>query len=561
MITTVTRQPLLLRGGTLIDGVWPEASHADVRVDGGGVITEIGPRLRPRERERVIDVDGLTVAPGFIDMHSHSDLYTMLRHDGGAPVGDAPKLLQGCTAQIFGQDGISVAPVAEHDVEPFASFVAGLDGSLNPATWTWRNFAEYLEALRRHSSTRTRALVGHSTIRRFVMGMEARPPTDAELDAMCALLDASLSAGALGLSTGLVYVPAAYAEADELLALCRVVARHRGRFFVHVRSESDRVVEATEEVLDIARRSRVHLHYSHIKTAGRQNWPLAATILEMIETYRTAGVAISADVHPYTAGSTTATVLLPPWLLEGGLDAAIHRLADQSTRARVRQQILEDSASWDNWFAFSGGWDGLRVADAKSPGVAGRSFSDVIGAAGVADDRSVDAFDVVFDLLVGEALKMSIISYNNVEDNVALFLSQPFTSVGSDALVNPDGVPHPRLYGTFPRVLGHFVRERQVLELGDAVVAMTSRAARAAGVTDIGRISRGAPGDIVIFDPATVADRATYEQPRLSPVGIRHVFVGGVQVVADGELAGSVPPAAAMATGGVTHAENPTSKR
>ncbi|MBV8507841.1 MAG: amidohydrolase family protein, partial [Alphaproteobacteria bacterium] len=352
----------------MIDGSGGEPIVTDVRVDATGRVAEIAAGLTPAEGEEVVDGDGKVLCPGFIDMHSHSDLYTLVRPTGGgsgrrgAPLGDGPKLLQGCTAQVFGQDGISAAPVAEADVGDYAAYIAGLDGFLPPARWTWRSFARYLEALRAGSTTRVAGLVGHSTVRRLVMGMEARPPTADELGQMQAAVAEAMDGGALGLSTGLVYVPAAYAETEEVAALCEVVAAKGGRFFVHVRSESDRVVEATEEVIGVAARTGVHLHYSHIKAAGRANWPLGERLVEMVDAAIADGVTITSDVHPYTAGSTTATVLLPPWMLEGGREAALARLADPAARARARHQLLNDTTSWDNWWAFSDGWDGLRIA-------------------------------------------------------------------------------------------------------------------------------------------------------------------------------------------------------
>jgi N-acyl-D-amino-acid deacylase len=537
--------PFVVRGATVIDGTGVDPVTADVSVGADCRIHAIGPSIAAAEDSTVVDGTGLVLCPGFIDMHSHSDLYTLVRPGSEQPpIGDGPKLLQGCTAQVFGQDGISAAPVADDDVDGYAAYIAGLDGFLAPARWTWRSFAEYLHGLQASSSTRVGALVGHSTVRRLVMGMAARPPTPDELEAMTRAVGQAMADGALGLSTGLVYAPASFASTDELIALCRVVAARGGRFFVHVRSESDRVLEATEEVIEVARRTGVHLHYSHIKAAGRHNWHLAGRLIDLLDQAREDGVQISSDIHPYTAGSTTASVLLPPWVMADGVGPAVRRLADPSVRDRIRGQLRHDTTSWDNWWAFSDGWDGLVVAGARRPGIAGRSLASVIASAGVADPLSRAAFDVVFDLLVEEELAMSIVSFNNTEDNVGRFLSQPHCSVGSDALVNPEGHPHPRLYGTFPRVLGRYVREQAVLSLPEAVCAMTGRAADALGRADLGRLTVGARGDLVLLDPDTVADRATYEKPRLAPVGIKRVWVAGRPVVADGQFASTIGAAA-----------------
>jgi len=394
-------------------------------------------------------------------------------------------------------------------------------------------------------------LVGHATIRRLVMGDEAREATDADLSAMQEALVEAFDQGACGLSSGLVYVPAAYATTDEIAALCEVAAARQLPFFVHVRSESDLVVEATDEVIDVAARTGCHLHYSHIKTAGRNNWHKAQTLIDRLEAAQAAGVELSADVHPYVAGSTSAIVLLPPWTQAGGHEAAMSRLSDPAVRHRLRHQLMEDTTSWDNWWAFSDGWSGLRVARARRPGIVGRSFAEVIEATGVADPHSQEAFDVIFDLLVSEKLGMSLVSFNNVEENVASFMSQPYTSIGTDAVVDHGGHPHPRLHGTFPRVLGRFVRELGVMSLPEAVRKMTSQAAAVVGLGgSIGQIKPGLPGDLVLFDPAVVADRATFEAPYEYPVGIRGVWVGGHRVVADGDVVGSPAPAGTPAETG-----------
>jgi N-acyl-D-amino-acid deacylase len=539
--------PTVVRAALLIDGTGHEPVTRDVRVGADGRVAEIAAAITPGEGELVVDGAGKVLCPGFIDMHSHSDLYTLVRPDEHtAPVGDRPKLLQGCTAQVFGQDGISAAPVGEDDVDGYAAFIAGLDGFLEPSRWTWRSFAHYLGALRAASTTRVMGLVGHSTVRRLVMGMDNRPPSADELAGMRAAIAEAIDEGALGLSTGLVYVPAAYAETSELVALCEVVAEKGGRFFVHVRSESDRVVEATEEVISVAAQTGVHLHYSHIKAAGRRNWPLGERLVALLDAAIADGVTITSDVHPYTAGSTTAQVLLPPWMLDGGRDAALRRLADPLARARAREQLLHDTTTWDNWWAFSDGWVGLRIAGLPPglrPDLVGASFTRLFDEAGVAEQHSQEAFDLVFALLADAGLAVSIVSFNNTEENVARFLAQPHCTVGSDALINPDGHPHPRLYGTFPRVLGRFVRQMGALDLPTAVTAMTGRAADALGLAAVGRVTTGGLADLVLFDPTTVIDRATYTDPRVAPDGIDRVWVAGRPVVVGGRLAAEVAPA------------------
>jgi N-acyl-D-amino-acid deacylase len=525
-----------VRGATVIDGTGADPEVADVEVDTHGRIARVTSGAPGKTGlapgTAIVDGAGLVLAPGFIDLHSHSDLYTVVREDGGTPIGDAPKLLQGCTAQVFGQDGISAAPVSDEDLEDHAAFLAGLDGSIARDLWTWRSFGEYLASVRASSATRTAALVGHATIRRLVMGDDARGATDREIEEMQAALVRAFDEGACGFSSGLVYVPAAYADTEEVAALCEVVAARDLPFFVHVRSESDRVVEATDEVIEIAARTGCHLHYSHIKAAGRHNWHKAALLIDRIEAARGAGVRISADVHPYIAGSTSAIVLLPPWVQDGGHEATLRHLHDPTVRARIRRQLIEDTTSWDNWWVFSDGWRGLRVARSRRPEMVGRSFTDIIEGAGVRDLQSQAAFDVIFDLLASENLGMSLISFNNVEENVASFMSQPYCSIGTDAVVDHGGHPHPRLHGTFPRVLGRFVRELGSFSLTEAIRKMTSQAAAVVGWEGLlGEIRPGLPADLVLFDPLTIADQATFEAPRELPLGIEAVWVGGERVV------------------------------
>ncbi len=542
--TRVATRPLAIRGVTVIDGTGGDPYLGDVDVDASGTISFVGASsgaaaaARSDDDVELIEGEGLAVAPGFVDLHSHSDLYALYREAlYGPPIGDSPKLVQGCTAQVFGQDGISAAPVSDDDLGDHRAFLAGLDGTLPDEYWTWRTFGEYLSAIRASSATRTALLVGHATIRRLVMGDAAREATDEEIGAMQDALASALDEGGRGFSSGLVYVPAAYATTEEVAALCEVVAARDLPFFVHVRSESDLVVEATDEVIGVAERTGCHLHYSHVKAAGSSNWHKAELIVDRIAAAREAGVRVSADVHPYVAGSTSAIVLLPPWLQDGGHEMAIGRLSDPAVRARVREQLLGDTTSWDNWWRFSDGWEGLRVARSKRPDLVGRSFGEVIAAAHVADPLSQDGFDVIFDLLVSERLGMSLVSFNNVEENVAKFMSQAYTSIGTDAVVDHGGHPHPRLHGTFPRVLGRFVRDLGVLSLPEAIRKVTSQAAAVVGWQGVvGELRPGLPGDLVLFDPEVIEDRATFEDPFEYPVGIEGVFVGGRRLVGGGDL-------------------------
>ncbi len=529
----------VIRGATVLDGTGAPGRRVEVRIAGGRVAA-VADRIGPAAGDEVVDADGLTLCPGFVDLHSHSDLWSVATGTDGTPVGDAPKLLQGCTTQVFGQDGISAAPIADGD-DDFRGFQAGLNGRLPLEHWTWRTMGDYLDAVRSRCATRAVSLVGHATVRRAVMGMARRAPTPAEIDAMRDTLAEAFAQGARGFSTGLVYVPAAYATTDEVLALCEVVAAHDLPFFVHVRSESDQVLEASHEVVEVAAATGCHLHYSHIKCAGRANWPKAEALLGLIEAARADGVRITADVHPYVAGSTACTILLPPWVHEGGREAALTRLRDPAARARIRETLLHDTTTWDNWWAFSDGWDGLKVAQADRPGLVGRFLRDWLRDLGHDDLHTPAAFDDAFDLLVDERLEVTIVSFNNVEENVVRFFSQPWCGVGTDGVVAPDGHPHPRLYGTFPRVLGRFVRELGAVPLAEAVRKCTSLSADVIREPALGRIAPGGPADLVLVDASRIIDRATFEEPRLLPDGVEAVWMAGRPVVTGGRLTAAPP--------------------
>ena len=529
----------LIRSGLVVDGTGAPPRQADVLIE-DGAIRAIGPD--PGPADRVVDATGAYVLPGFVDMHSHSDLLLLAAGEAGQPSpGDVPKLAQGVTTQVLGQDGLSAAPVRRGDEADYAASIMGLDGTIDPHAWAWHAYEEYLDALAPVVATNVVSLVGHATIRRTVMGMEARTATGAELEAMSALLDRCLAAGAGGISTGLVYPPAVYADTAELVALCTVAARHGKPLFIHVRNEGDAVLTAAAEALHAAATSGVHLHYSHIKVAGRDNWAAIDDLLAQIDEAQRRGVAVTSDLHPYVAGSTMCGVLLPPWVHEGGLEKALARLADPDDRARMREQMLQPGIDWDNWYRFSDGWNGLYVAGVSvgtKPEIVGRSFAELLRDAGHDDLESEAAFGDFFDLLRAERLGISIVSFNNCEPNLSRFMAQPYNTIGTDGLVNPGGRPHPRIWGTFPRFFGRYVRDQGVLGLAEAAVAASARAADILSLPDRGRLLPGLRGDVVVMEP-DVIDLATFETPNVAPRGIRHVLVNGDVAVEHGALTGS----------------------
>jgi N-acyl-D-amino-acid deacylase len=480
--------------------------------------------------DEVIDCHGLVVAPGFIDTHSHSDVMALA--DPGLPM----KVAQGITLEVLGQDGISAAPVRPDDRPAWKQKLAGLLGDFG-VEWSWSSVAEYLERL---SAARPAAdlayLVPHGAIRQVVMGGSDRRAGEADRGALQQLLETGLREGAQGLSTGLIYPPCCYADTEELAALGRVLARAGRPLVVHLRSESDRILQAVDEMIHVAESSGCAVHISHLKIAGRENWCEVDRLVGRIEEARRRGLRVTADQYPYLAGSTLLGAILPPWAHDGGTEATLDRLRDSEARGRLRAQMADPApCDWDNFWKWSGP-TGIIVADIPSgrhPGWLGKSL------ARIAEAWGKDAIDAAFDLLLEERMGVSMVSFSQDEAVVERLMRLSWVSVCTDGLLG--GRPHPRAYGTYPRILGRYVRERGVLALEEAVRKMTSQAAEALGFSDVGLIRTGGRANLVVFDPGTVADRATFEEPRQLPVGIRDVLVGGESVVRDGRPTGRRP--------------------
>ena len=517
---------VMLRGGTVIDGTGAPMVRADVGI-AGDTITEVGD-LGSAWVRQIVDCSGLYVAPGFIDMHSHYDLRLFTEPEAPA------KIRQGVTCDLLGQDGISVAPISERNIPQVREQLSGLLG--NPdITWSWRSVQDYLGALDGKIGMNVAYLVPHGALRWEVMGFEARQPTARELDAMRGLLRDSLQAGGVGFSTGLIYPPCCFADQEELTRLNEVTAREGGFLVVHMRSESDFVLEALQEMIAVSRDSGAPLHLSHFKASGRANWPKLARMIELIEARRAAGQDITCDQYPYEAGSTMLGALLPPWAHDGGQAKVLERLADRATREKMRAEIEATEISrWEN-FTQQAGYEGILITSLNSeknrPAI-GKTVADI------ARLWAKPPAEVVFDLLLEERMGVTMVIFSQSEANVALAMRASFQMVGSDGILG--GKPHPRVFGTFPRVLGRYVRERKLLTWEDAIHRMTGKPAARLRFPDRGRIAPGMKADLTVFDPATVVDRGTYQNPTPPPDGIAYVFVNGKLACERGQITGAL---------------------
>ena len=518
---------ILIRGGLVIDGSGRPGEIADVALRGGR-IAAVGQSL-PAGSARTIDAEGLAVAPGFIDIKTHSDFTLPIN-----PKAES-KVRQGVTTEIVGHCGFSVAPILPGKRQLVQDY---LSASAPWLPFRETTFREYLNGFPQ-TSVNAGMLVGHHTLRLNVMGMEARPPSLAELEQMTALLEEGLAAGALGLSSGLFTPPSSYADRAEMVALGNVLKRRNAAYFTHLRDESNNVIAAVEEAIDIARTCGVHVEIVHLKCSGLDNWGKATQILAMIDAARQEGLAVDCDAYPYAAGSNPLKNLLPQWVQSDGLEAMLVRLATDETRARIRTEIEREGLN--NWGRIPS-WDCVQISISPHlPQHAGETI------ARLAAGRGQDPVDVVCDYLIEDKGATRVLITSIAEEDIREIVRSP-ALVGSDGNcvadygVTSQGMPHPRFYGTFPRIIGHYVHEQHLLPLEPAVHKMTGATAAALRLRDRGLIREGYRADLAIFDPADFKDRATYADPHQYPTGRRTtVLVNGVVVVEDASHTGATP--------------------
>jgi N-acyl-D-amino-acid deacylase len=521
---------LLIVNAHILDGSGSPWYEGSVAIKDGRIV-DIG-RIGSVSAKRTIDANGLVVAPGFIDMHSHSD-YTLLV-DGRAE----SKIRQGVTTEIIGEHW-SAGPVLGPAIPDVDKELASLG-----LQRTWSTLGEYLATLQKHGmAVNIASYVGGGQVRLDVMGNVNRPPTAAELNQMESLVDQAMRDGAIGLSTGLIYPPNSFATTEELIELAKVAAKYGGIYTSHIRDEGDQEGEALREAMQIGRQAGLPVHILHIKVAGQQNWGKMAEVVAQIQSARDHGLDITADQYPYIAGMTGLQLSLPPKYLEGSHQQVVARLADAKAREEIRQLIATGVPGWENHVQGTGGWHGVMLAavlKAENKQYEGRRMDEV------AKMMGKDPVDALCDLLASEETFPYAIYFAMDEADVRTAMQQPWVGFGSDGMaVNPEmkfmSKPHPRFYGTFPRVLGVYVREQRVLSLPDAVRKMTSLPAQILGLTDRGSLRRGMAADITIFDPEKVSDTATFASPTQYPVGIPYVIVNGVVVIDQGSHSGALP--------------------
>ncbi|MFB7378311.1 amidohydrolase family protein [Kitasatospora purpeofusca] len=555
---------VLFRGATVVDGTGAGRFRADVRI-AGGVIVEVGAPggavasgagagrsgaggagrsgaggvgRSGAGAARTVDADGLVLAPGFIDMHAHSDLALLREPEHPA------KVTQGVTCEVLGQDGLSYAPVDDTTLPALRRQIAGWNGDPDDLDWDWRTVGGYLDRLDRTGpAVNACYLVPHGSLRMLAMGWENRAPSAAELDRMRELLAQGLVEGAVGMSSGLTYTPGMYAGTAELVELCRVVAGFGGFHAPHQRSYGAGALEGYAEMVEIARRSGCPLHLTHATMNFGVNEGRAGELLALLDRALDDGVDLTLDSYPYLPGSTTLAALLPSWATEGGPQATLARLGDPAARERIRYEVEEKGS--DGCHGVVTDWNTIQLSGVRTP-----ELADAVGrtVAELAAEQGRSGTEVFLDLLLRDELATTILQHVGHEANVRAIMRHRVHTVGSDGLL-VGARPHPRAWGTFPRYLARYVRESGVLTLEEAVARMTGRPAARLRLHRRGRIAPGFHADLVLFDPEKVQDGATFEQPRRPAVGVEHVYVNGVAVVEQGRTTGARPGRALRRTG------------
>jgi N-acyl-D-amino-acid deacylase len=522
---------VIIKGGTVYDGTGAEGRVTDIAIRSDR-ITGVG-NFANATAKTTIDARGLAVAPGFINMLSWST--ESLIQDGRSQ----SEIRQGVTTEIMGE-GNSMGPLNDRMKERYVREQKDIKYDIK-----WNTLAEYLRYLeKRGVSCNVASFLGATTVREYVIGLEDKQPTPEQLEQMRELVRKEMEAGALGIGTSLIYPPAFYAKTDELIELCKVAAKYQGKYISHMRSEGNQLLESLDELIRISREAGIPAELYHIKAAGEKNWPKEDQLLARIETAQKEGLKIRANMYTYTAAGTGLDACLPPWTEDGGYPALFERLRNPATREKIAGEVRVDSNAWENLYLAAGSPDKIVLTGFRSEKLkplTGKTLAQV------AKMRGKDPIDTIMDLLSEDESRIDAMYFVMSEENVRKELAKPWISFGSDeASQAPEGVflksnPHPRAYGNFARVLGKYTRDEKVLTLPEAVRRLSALAATNLGLDRRGFIQEGMFADVVVFDPATIGDRATFDKPHQYAIGMKHVFVNGVQVLKDGEHTGARP--------------------
>src|SRR3989442_2026820 len=521
---------IIIKGGTVYDGTGRPPVRTDVGIKGDR-IAAVG-NLSRGIAPTIVDATGFAVAPGFINMLSHSESSLIVDPRS------LSELKQGVTTQILGE--LSMGPLNDQMKRRLRESQGDVKYDIE-----WTTLAEYLNYLeKRGVSQNVASFIGAPTIREYVIRLANKPPTPAQLDEMRELVRREMEAGALGITTALIYPPAFFARTEELIELCKVAAKYQGKYTTHMRSEGNQLIEGVQETMRIGREAGLPVEIYHLKASGEANWPKMDQVINMIEDAQRHGLKITANMYTYPAGGTGLDASMPPWVFDGGREAAYKRLQDPATRKKIADAIRTPTNDWENLYLLAGSPDRILLASFKTEKLkplTGKTLAEV------AKMRGKDPVETIMDLVLEDRSRIGTIYFLMSEENIKKQIRQPWVSFGSDAAsIAPEGIflkssAHPRAYGNFARLLGKYVREEKVISLAEAVRRLTSLPATNLGLDHRGFLKEGMFADVVVFDPQTIADRATFEKPHQLAVGVKHVFVNGVQVLKDGEHTGAKP--------------------